>query len=212
MLRAFYHASTERASTWLSPPRLPSGFAFSEAERMSNIITCPSGLAGRIRGMKVREERALTDRKLAKAAGRWMHCSQRAGRRRSTPGCTRSARMANSISAKCSKATDLAGATAPTHRSRYLALPSMWWAHPPATARPRSTWEGPMTRVLYNTLLFGRQMPSEGRRIPYARKSMLWTCPHACTTRRFACIRTWCPRQTCLDPAISPWPFGTNSP
>ena len=36
---------------------------------MSEIITCPSGLTGRIRGMKVREERILADRKLAKAGG-----------------------------------------------------------------------------------------------------------------------------------------------
>ena len=33
---------------------------------MSSIITCPSGLSGRIRGMKAREERILADRKLAK--------------------------------------------------------------------------------------------------------------------------------------------------
>jgi len=33
---------------------------------MSVTITCPSGLSGRIRGLKVREERILTDRKLAK--------------------------------------------------------------------------------------------------------------------------------------------------
>ena len=36
---------------------------------MSEIITCPSGLSGRIRGLKVREERILTDRKLAKNGG-----------------------------------------------------------------------------------------------------------------------------------------------
>ena len=36
---------------------------------MSNIITCPSGLTGRVRGMKVREERILADRKLAKSGG-----------------------------------------------------------------------------------------------------------------------------------------------
>ena len=36
---------------------------------MSEIITCPSGLSGRIRGMKVREERVLADRKLAKNGG-----------------------------------------------------------------------------------------------------------------------------------------------
>ena len=36
---------------------------------MSEIITCPSGLSGRVRGMKVREERILTDRKLAKSGG-----------------------------------------------------------------------------------------------------------------------------------------------
>jgi hypothetical protein len=36
---------------------------------MTEIITCPSGLTGRIRGMKVREERILTDRKLAKNGG-----------------------------------------------------------------------------------------------------------------------------------------------
>ena len=34
---------------------------------MSHVITCPSGLTGRIRGMKVREERILADRKLAKS-------------------------------------------------------------------------------------------------------------------------------------------------
>jgi len=36
---------------------------------MAEIITCPSGLTGRIRGMKVREERILSDRKLAKSGG-----------------------------------------------------------------------------------------------------------------------------------------------
>ena len=34
---------------------------------MAEIITCPSGLAGVVRGLKVREERILADRKLAKA-------------------------------------------------------------------------------------------------------------------------------------------------
>ena len=34
-----------------------------------HIITCPSGLSGRIRGMKVKEEQILTDRKLAKTHG-----------------------------------------------------------------------------------------------------------------------------------------------
>jgi hypothetical protein len=36
---------------------------------MSDTIICPSGLTGRIRGMKVREERILADRKLAKRGG-----------------------------------------------------------------------------------------------------------------------------------------------
>ena len=36
---------------------------------MSHVITCPSGLTGRVRGMKVREERILADRKLAKSGG-----------------------------------------------------------------------------------------------------------------------------------------------
>ncbi len=36
---------------------------------MSDVITCPSGLIGRVRGMKVREERILADRKLAKQGG-----------------------------------------------------------------------------------------------------------------------------------------------
>ena len=36
---------------------------------MSETIICPSGLSGRIRGMKVREERILADRKLAKNGG-----------------------------------------------------------------------------------------------------------------------------------------------
>jgi hypothetical protein len=36
---------------------------------MAEVITCPSGLAGRVRGMKVREERVLADRKLAKSGG-----------------------------------------------------------------------------------------------------------------------------------------------
>ena len=34
---------------------------------MAEIITCPSGLAGVVRGLKVREERILADRRLAKA-------------------------------------------------------------------------------------------------------------------------------------------------
>jgi hypothetical protein len=36
---------------------------------MSDTITCPSGFTGRLRGMKVREERILADRKLAKSGG-----------------------------------------------------------------------------------------------------------------------------------------------
>jgi hypothetical protein len=36
---------------------------------MPNLIACPSGLLGRIRGMKVREERVLADRTLAKSGG-----------------------------------------------------------------------------------------------------------------------------------------------
>jgi hypothetical protein len=36
---------------------------------MSDVITCPSGLSGRVRGMKVREERILADRKLARSGG-----------------------------------------------------------------------------------------------------------------------------------------------
>ncbi|MGO8992179.1 MAG: hypothetical protein ACLQVI_02545 [Polyangiaceae bacterium] len=36
---------------------------------MSDTITCPSGLAGTVRGMKVREEKILVDRKLAKSGG-----------------------------------------------------------------------------------------------------------------------------------------------
>ena len=36
---------------------------------MADVITCPSGLSGRIRGMKVREERVLADRRLAKSGG-----------------------------------------------------------------------------------------------------------------------------------------------
>ena len=36
---------------------------------MSEIINCPSGQTGSNRGMKVREERILSDRKLAKAGG-----------------------------------------------------------------------------------------------------------------------------------------------
>ena len=36
---------------------------------MADVITCPSGLTGRVRGMKVREEHVLADRKLAKSGG-----------------------------------------------------------------------------------------------------------------------------------------------
>ncbi|RJS14212.1 hypothetical protein DRW03_35145 [Corallococcus sp. H22C18031201] len=36
---------------------------------MADIISCPSGLTGRIRGMRVREERVLADRALAKSGG-----------------------------------------------------------------------------------------------------------------------------------------------
>jgi len=36
---------------------------------MADIVSCPSGLTGRIRGMKVREERVLADRKMAKSGG-----------------------------------------------------------------------------------------------------------------------------------------------
>jgi hypothetical protein len=36
---------------------------------MADLITCPSGLQGRVRGMKVRKERVLANRKLAKNGG-----------------------------------------------------------------------------------------------------------------------------------------------
>ena len=36
---------------------------------MAHLITCPSGLSGRIRAMLVREERVLADRKLARSGG-----------------------------------------------------------------------------------------------------------------------------------------------
>ena len=36
---------------------------------MAELITCPSGLSGSLRGMKVREEKILVDRKLAKSGG-----------------------------------------------------------------------------------------------------------------------------------------------
>jgi hypothetical protein len=36
---------------------------------MTDVITCPLGLQGRVRGMRVREERVLADRKLAKDGG-----------------------------------------------------------------------------------------------------------------------------------------------
>jgi len=36
---------------------------------MTHTITCPSGLTGVLRGMKVREERVLADRRLAKSGG-----------------------------------------------------------------------------------------------------------------------------------------------
>ena len=81
---------------------------------MSEIINCPSGLSGRIRGMKVREERVLADRKLAtpahiagaaqnaRTAGRSTSYSAPAGRRRSTPDPTTSERR-SSTGARCSR-------------------------------------------------------------------------------------------------------------
>jgi hypothetical protein len=36
---------------------------------MTTIVTCPSGLSGRIRGLRTREERILADRRLAKSGG-----------------------------------------------------------------------------------------------------------------------------------------------
>jgi hypothetical protein len=36
---------------------------------MADVITCPSGLTGRVRATKVREERVLVDRKLAQSGG-----------------------------------------------------------------------------------------------------------------------------------------------
>lgn len=52
-------------------PRLASdallSWASQEGTTMAETITCPSGLTGRIRGMKAREERILADRKLARS-------------------------------------------------------------------------------------------------------------------------------------------------
>jgi hypothetical protein len=36
---------------------------------VSALVTCPSGLAGRVRGLRVKEEQILTDRQLAKSGG-----------------------------------------------------------------------------------------------------------------------------------------------
>jgi hypothetical protein len=48
---------------------------------MSEIINCPLGLRGRIRGMNVCEERIVADRKLAKDGGmqlrKWSMCLHR---------------------------------------------------------------------------------------------------------------------------------------
>jgi len=57
------------ADAGASPTFSERRFAFLGGQRMSDVITCPSGLIGRIRGMKVREERILADRKLAKQGG-----------------------------------------------------------------------------------------------------------------------------------------------
>jgi|GEM_PF-2018949 len=71
---------------------------------MFEIITCPSGLSGRIRGMKVREERILAHRKLAKNGGQVDELLGARGRRRSTPGPTTSGTRP-STGAWCSRVT-----------------------------------------------------------------------------------------------------------
>jgi hypothetical protein len=59
---------------------------------MTDVITCPSGLTGRRRGMRVREERVLVDRKLAKGEAKVRPYCLRAGAdaRCSLPLCLRS--------------------------------------------------------------------------------------------------------------------------
>lgn len=53
----------------LSPAPLLDGFAPEEAAQ-ADVITHPSGLSGRVSGIKVPEERVLVYCKLAKSAGR----------------------------------------------------------------------------------------------------------------------------------------------
>lgn len=68
---------------------------------MADVITCPSGLQDRVRGMKVREERVLADRKLAKSDGQVDERGLLGGdtRHRTLTWCQK---VPSSISARCS--------------------------------------------------------------------------------------------------------------
>ena len=72
---------------------------------MSEIITWPSGLSGRIRAMKVREELILTDRKLAKASGQVDELLSACWERRPLTRGPTTAGTRRSTGAGCSRAT-----------------------------------------------------------------------------------------------------------
>lgn len=72
---------------------------------MADAITCPSGLSGRIRGMKVREERVLADRKLAKSGGQIDELLNACWEETLDVGRTRSPRAASSTGARSCRAT-----------------------------------------------------------------------------------------------------------
>lgn len=73
---------------------------------MTEIITCPTGLTGRIRSMTVREERILPHRRLAKSGGQLDELLGSCWEEILTTGRTCSARAASSTGARCFRATD----------------------------------------------------------------------------------------------------------
>lgn len=68
---------------------------------MADGIPCPSGLTGRVRSMKAREERVLADPKLAKNSEQNDKLLAACGRRRSTPGLTCSPPLGTAPRSRC---------------------------------------------------------------------------------------------------------------
>jgi hypothetical protein len=138
---------------------------------MFEIITCPSGLSGRIRGMKVREERILADRKLANNGGQVNELLGACWEETLGPGAEPKRRNRPNLSQKSS----ILDAPAP----RLLAYTRYTMVAEKLEAMVRPGMANSRMKVFYDTWLLSRlfefdgQMLSEAMRNIFRRRSTL---------------------------------------